>query len=156
VLGIKRMDHVCMAVWKVDEQLPLLKEMFGMKELGRWRNDEEGYAGVTLDVDGKVQWELMEPTSDDSFVARFLRERGPGLHHVTFEVEDVDKAAEALRERGIEPFRGVRDVDGWRETYMHPRDSGGVLFQFFQEIRPGGWSGVPPEEQGGTATPTGS
>ena len=148
MLGIKRVDHVCMAVWKIEDQLPLLTELFGMKEAGRWRNDEEGYAGVTLDIDGKVQWELLEPTSDDSFIARFLRERGPGLHHVTLEVEDVDRAAEALRKYGIEPFRGVHSAYGWKETYVHPRDTGGVLFQLFEELQPGGWSAVPPEGEG--------
>ncbi len=148
MLGIKRVDHVCMAVWKIEDHLPLLTELFGMKEAFRWRNDEEGYSGVTLDIDGRIQWELMEPTTEDSFVARFLRERGPGLHHVTLEVEDVERAAEALRRYGIEPFRGVRTVDGWKETYVHPRDTGGVLFQLFEEIRPGGWSGVPPEDEG--------
>lgn len=137
-----------MAVWKVEDQLPLFTELFGMKEAGRWRNEAEGRAGVTLDVDGNVQWELMEPTSDDSFVARFLRERGPGLHHVTIEVEDVGRAAEALRQRGIEPFRGVRAESGWKETYVHPRDTGGVLFQLYEETEPGGWSEPLAEDEG--------
>jgi methylmalonyl-CoA/ethylmalonyl-CoA epimerase len=42
----------------------------------------------------------VQPTSDDSFLTRFLKQRGPGLHHVTFQVEDVEKAAEILRRRG--------------------------------------------------------
>jgi methylmalonyl-CoA/ethylmalonyl-CoA epimerase len=122
-----------MAVWNVEEYLAFLTGLFGMKVVGRWRSEEEKYAGVTLDLPGSdVQWEVVEPTSDDSFLTRFLRERGPGLHHVTFQVEDVEKAAEVLRGRGIEPFGGVRTGSTWKELFIHPRDSGGLLIQLFE------------------------
>ena len=137
MLGIKRMDHVCMVVPKLDERLPMLTELFGLKVLGRWENPQAGYNGATLEVPGSnTQWELLEPSGEDSFLVRFLRDRGPGLHHVTFEVEDVDQAAQAIRDFGIEPFGGVQRSHGWAETYIHPKDSGGVLFQFFAEEGP--------------------
>ena len=126
-----------MAVRNVEEYLPLLTELLGMKVVGRWRSEEEKYAGVTLDLPGGgVQWEVVQPISDDSFLARFLRERGPGLHHVTFQVEDVEKAAEVLRRRGIEPFGGVRTASTWKELFIHPRDSGGLLIQLFEGYWP--------------------
>lgn len=140
LVGIKRIDHVAMAVWKVEESLSFLTEVLGLKVAGRFRSEEERYAGVVLDIPPHkegvrgVQWEVIEPTSEDSFLTRFLRERGPGLHHVTLEVEDVDAAARVLREKGIEPFGGVRESGGWKETFIHPRDSGGVLIQLYQEI----------------------
>ena len=72
-LGIIRLDHVAMAVRNVEEHLPLLTEFLGMKVVGRWRSEEEKYAGVTLDLPGGgAQWEVVEPISDDSFLARFL------------------------------------------------------------------------------------
>jgi len=138
-IGIKRLDHVCWAVQKLDDVLPLLTELMGMRVAGRWQNDEQGYRGVSLEVPGGTpgragaHFELLEPLGDDTFIARFLRERGPGLHHVTFEVEDVDRAGAAISEYGIEPYRGVQRSHGWAETYIHPKDSGGVLFQFFVE-----------------------
>ncbi len=142
-LGITKLDHVAVAVWKVDEQLPFLTELFGMKVVGHFETEEERYAGVTLDVPGgNTQWEVVEPTSDDSFLARFLKERGPGLHHVTFQVEDVEKAAEVLRARGIEPFGGVRVLPTWKELFIHPRDSGGILIQLYE----GDWSSQAPSE----------
>ncbi len=106
----------------------------GMKVSGRWQNEDQGYRGVSLEVPGgTAHFELLEPLGDDSFLDRFLAERGPGLHHVTFEVADIEAAAEAIREGGIEPFRGVRRSHGWAETYIHPQDSGGVLFQFYAD-----------------------
>ncbi len=133
-IGIKRLDHVCWALHRLDDALPLLTELLGMRVASRWQNDEEGYRGVSLEVPGgTAHFELLEPLGDDTFLARFLKERGPGLHHVTFEVEDIDRAAQAMKEYGIEPFRGVHRSHGWAETYIHPRDSGGVLFQYFAE-----------------------
>ncbi len=133
-IGIKRLDHVCWAVRKLDDAMPLLTGLMGMKEVGRWQNEEQGYRGVSLELPGgTAHFELLEPLSEDSFLHRFLAERGPGLHHVTFEVEDIDAAAQAVREYGIEPFRGVQRSHGWAETYLHPKDSGGVLFQFFAD-----------------------
>ena len=131
-IGIKRLDHVCWAVHKLEDALPLLTELMGMRETGRWENEEQGYRGISLELPGgTAHFELLEPLGEDSFLHRFLEERGPGLHHVTFEVSDIDSAAQAVRDYGIEPFRGVQRGHGWAETYIHPKDSGGVLFQFY-------------------------
>jgi methylmalonyl-CoA/ethylmalonyl-CoA epimerase len=121
-----------MVVAKLDDRLPMLTELFGMKVLERFDNPRAGYNGVTLEVPGSnTQWELLEPSSDDSFIARFLRDRGPGLHHVTFEVESVETATSALKQYGYEPFGG-RSYPSYKEVYVHPRDSGGVLFQLYE------------------------
>lgn len=133
MVGIKRVDHVCMAVRSIEEQLPFFTELLGMRLVDRFRNNEEGYAGVALEIPGsQLLFELLEPTTEDGFLARFLRERGPGLHHITLEVQDIERAAARLREWGIEPFGGIRRSAGWAETFIHPRDSGGVLFQLYQ------------------------
>ena len=131
-IGIKRLDHVCWAVRKLDDAMPLLTELMGMKVVGRWQSDEQGSRGVSLEVPGgNVHFELLEPLGGDSFLHRFLEERGPGLHHVTFEVESVEKATQALKEYGYEPFAG-RTYDSYKEIYIHPRDTGGVLIQLYE------------------------
>lgn len=139
-LGIKRMDHICWAVRRIDDALPLLTELMGMKVMARWQSEEQGFRGVSLAIpgspperDGATHFELLEPLGEDSYLHRFLDERGPGLHHVTFEVADVHAAVEAMKERDIEAFGGVRQSHSGFETYIHPRDSGGVLFQFYWE-----------------------
>jgi len=133
-MGVRRLDHVCWAVRKVDEVLPLLTDLMGMKVEGRFENPEVGFRGVGLLVPGgTAHFELLEPYDESSYLHRFLQERGPGLHHVTFEVDDIDRAAGAIRDYGIEPMGGVQRSHGWAETYIHPKDSGGVLFQFYVE-----------------------
>ena len=121
-----------MAVWSIDEQLPFFTELLGMSVAGRWRNEDEGYAGVVLDFPGKhLQMELLEPIGEDGFVARFLRDRGPGFHHVTVEAEDVERAGAAMRAHGIEPFGGITGPPDFRHTYMHPKATGGILWQVY-------------------------
>lgn len=132
MLGIKRMDHVCMVVPKLDDRLPMLTELFGMTIAGRFKNPKAGYNGVALDVPGGgAQWELLEPSSPDSYLVKFLEAGGSALHHVTFQVESVDAATKAMEEYGYTPFGG-RVAKTHKEVYLHPKDSGGVLIQFFE------------------------
>ncbi len=132
--GIKYMDHVCWAAWRLEDVLPLLTQLLGMKVVEEFNDEERGYSGVTLLAPGgNVRLEVLVPTAEDSFLARFLRQRGPGLHHITFHVHDIERTAEAIRAFGIEPWGGIhRRPDGVAETFIHPRDSGGVLIQFSQ------------------------
>jgi methylmalonyl-CoA/ethylmalonyl-CoA epimerase len=128
-----------MAVWKLDDAIRFFTEIFGWKEAGRFSNEQAGFSGVVLDVPGadgqrQMQWEILEPLGEDSFIAKFLRERGPGLHHVTLEVDDADDAAARLRESGINPFGGPRVSYDWKEFFIHPRASGGVLIQLYEQL----------------------
>ncbi len=149
-IGVKRVDHVSMAVWNIEESLKFFTQLFGWKEAGRFRNEQAGFAGVVLDVPGaegqrQMQWEILEPIGEDSFIAKFLRERGPGLHHVTIEVEDADAAAGELRKRHIDPFGGPRVSWDWKEMFIHPKSSGGVLFQLYEQLDAPGNLGGPPQ-----------
>lgn len=133
MLPIKRVDHVSFATHSIDASLKWFETIFGARETQRMRVESEGYTFATLQFPGgQLEWELIEPLGDNSFVAKFLRDRGPGVHHITVQVEDVQRSAEMLRANGIEPFGGVSGADGWRETFIHPRDSGGILFQLFE------------------------
>ena len=136
MIGIKRMDHVCMVVPKLDDRLPMLTQLFGMKIADRLKNPKAGYNGVVLDVPGGgAQWEMLEPDSDDSYLVKFLKEGGSALHHITFQVENVDVATTAMEEFGYKPFGG-RVAEQYKEVFLHPKDSGGVLIQFYE----GDWS----------------
>lgn len=133
MLPITRVDHVSFATHSIDASLQWFEKIFGAKEVKRMRVEQEGYTFATLAFPGgQLEWELIEPLGEDSFVAKFLRERGPGVHHITIQVENVEQSAAALRANGIEPFGGVNGSDGWRETFIHPRDSNGILFQLFE------------------------
>jgi methylmalonyl-CoA epimerase len=95
--------------------------------------EEQGVEAVLLDV-GEGHVELLRPLSEESPVGRFLARRGPGLHHVAYQVEDVQATLAALRERGLrlideQPRVGIR---GSRVAFLHPSSSGGVLTEIVQ------------------------
>lgn len=133
-LGWKRLDHISIAVPDADRTVALYRKLFGLTESRRVASESEGYRGAVLDMPGdQGQIEILEPYGDGSFLQKFLDERGSGVHHIAIEVEDVEQAAAYLREEiGIEPFRGVRSDGEWKQTFIHPRDSGGVLYQLFE------------------------
>jgi methylmalonyl-CoA/ethylmalonyl-CoA epimerase len=134
LVGLKRVDHVSLAVPDRDRQVAFQERVFGMQVEGSWTDHGDGYDGAVMTIPGsQLRFEVISPTRDDGFVARFLRDRRPGMHHICCEVESVEAAAEALREAGIEPYGGVVDSQWKKHTFIHPKDSGGVLFQLFEE-----------------------
>jgi methylmalonyl-CoA epimerase len=136
IVDLQRVDHVSMAVTDIDRQAEWQNRVLGMQELNRWRDDELGYIGSIMSIPGSLlQFEMMQPTRPDSFVQKFIDTRRQGMHHVCCEVASVERAAEALRAEGIEPFGGIIESDWKKHTFLHPKDSGGVLFQLFEEER---------------------
>jgi methylmalonyl-CoA/ethylmalonyl-CoA epimerase len=134
LVGLKRVDHVSMAVPDVEAQVAWQERVFGMEVRERWTDDRDGYHGAVMSIpNSALQFEIIAPARDDSFVAAFLAKRRAGMHHICCEVESVDAAAEALRGAGIEPHGSVIVNDWKKHTFIHPRDSGGVLFQLFEE-----------------------
>jgi len=128
-----RVDHIGIAVEDLDAAIALHERDYGMALVHREVVDEQGVEAVLLDV-GENHVELLRPLSEDTPVGRFLASRGPGLHHVAYQVGDVDSTLAQLRERGLRlidetPRTGIR---GSRVAFLHPAASGGVLTEIVQ------------------------
>ena len=138
MLGIKRIDHVSVVHSDLEGRIRFYEDLFGMEVTERFETEAGAFKGVAMKIPGSpTQWEILEPFGDDSFLHRFLAERGPGMHHATFEVEDIEKAAAALRSYGVEPF-GEGVANDWKQLFIHPRDTGGVLIQLYEQIEKSG------------------
>ena len=128
-----RIDHIGIAVEDLDAALALFEGTFGMSAVHRETVEEQGVEAVLLDV-GENHVELLRPLADDTPVGRFLAKRGPGLHHVAYQVAEIDAALAQLRERGVRlidetPRIGIR---GSRVAFLHPSASGGVLTELVE------------------------
>jgi methylmalonyl-CoA/ethylmalonyl-CoA epimerase len=128
-----RIDHVGIAVAELDPALDLLKGAFGMEASHREVVEEQGVEAALIDV-GEGHVELIAPLGDDTGVARFLEKRGPGLHHVAYQVPDIDAALDTLRGRDVklidtEPRTGIRQS---RVAFLHPSAAAGVLTEIVQ------------------------
>ena len=128
-----RIDHVGVAVEDIDAALTLYRDGFGMREQHRETVEAFGVDAVLLEVgDGHV--ELLKPLSADSAVGKFVERNGPGLHHVAYQTDDIDKTLDAVRGAGIalideQPRTGIR---GSRVAFLHPKATGGVLTELVE------------------------
>ena len=127
-----KFDHVGVAVKSVEQMLAIYGKI---GEFQVTQTDVPGQkAKVALLKAGDTSVEFLEPTSEDSTLAKFIRERGEGLHHIAFEVDDIEKTTEELKARG---FRFIYDKPangkfGSRVNFMHPRSTGGILVELTQ------------------------
>lgn len=129
-----RFDHVAVAAPRLRDLLPIYQDLLGGVFANGGDNQRVGYRALQLRYPDGSRIELMEPLpgSDffDSFFAR-VGDRG-GLHHVTFKVEDIERAIAAARARGYEPVGIYLEWDVWKEAFLHPRQANGVLVQLAQ------------------------
>ena len=123
--------HLGIAVDDLDAALLVYADLFGATLEHRERVDDQGVEAASLRV-GESRIELLEPLGPDTPVGRFLAKRGPGMHHVAFEVEDVGAELERLKAHEVvlvdeTPRRGLF---GLQVAFVHPEATGGVLAEF--------------------------
>jgi methylmalonyl-CoA/ethylmalonyl-CoA epimerase len=128
-----RIDHIGVAVEEIEPAIALYRDSLQLDVAHREIVREQGVEAVLLDV-GENHVELLAPLSEDTPVGRFLARQGPGLHHVAYQVADIDAALTACREAGLalideQPRTGIR---GSRVAFMHPRATGGVLTEIVE------------------------
>ena len=130
---INKIDHIGIAVRSIDGALPLYRDVFGLKFCGDEIVEEQGVRVAFLEI-GDVAIELLEPLSDDSPVGKFLARRGEGIHHIALLTDEIDAARSRVSGRGVRllsetPLDGAH---GKLISFMHPKDTGGVLLELTQ------------------------
>ena len=128
-----RIDHVGVAVEDLDAAIALYENTYKMELVHRETVTEQGVEAVLLDV-GENHVELLAPLGPDTPVGKFLAKKGPGIHHVAYQVTDIDATLAALKAAGTRlidetPRTGIR---GSRVAFLHPAASGGVLTEIVE------------------------
>jgi methylmalonyl-CoA/ethylmalonyl-CoA epimerase len=128
-----RIDHVGIAVADLDQAVELWEGQMGLRVSHREVVAEQGVDAVLLDV-GENHVELLAPLAPDTAVGRFIAKRGPGLHHVAYQVADIDAALASLKAAGLplideRPRTGIR---GSRVAFLDPRGTERVLVELVQ------------------------
>ena len=132
-----RIDHLGIAVHSIDEASRFYRDVLGLACRGSEEIPDQKVRVVFFQV-GEVRVELLEPTADDSPIARFLEKKGPGLHHVAYRVEDLPATLAALKSAGVQLIdEAPRDgAHGMRIAFAHPKSTAGVLTEFCQPADP--------------------
>ena len=130
---LTKIDHIGIAVKSLDDAVPFYRDNLGMAFAGIEEVAEQKVRVAMLQV-GESKIELLEPTSEDSPVARFIEKNGAGIHHIAYEVADVEAAIAKLLAGGArmideKPRSGAH---GTRIAFIHPKSSNGVLTELCQ------------------------
>jgi methylmalonyl-CoA/ethylmalonyl-CoA epimerase len=123
-----RVAHVGIAVRSIDAALAFYRDVLGLAPGAAETADGATIVGLTL---GDVQIELLEPRDPDGPVAKFLAQRGPGIHHVCYRVPNLDQALERCRAAGYQLIDQVprRGAHGRRIAFLHPQATAGILLE---------------------------
>jgi methylmalonyl-CoA/ethylmalonyl-CoA epimerase len=124
---LKKIDHIAIAVKNIDEVLKVWGDVFGVK------SEHEEAAAVNI---GGVHIEFVQPVKPDTGIAKFVETKGEGIHHIAFEVENLEKELAALEAKGValidkKPRKGMAGMI----AFIHPKATKGVLLELVQKIK---------------------
>jgi methylmalonyl-CoA/ethylmalonyl-CoA epimerase len=132
---LKKINHVAVVVGDIDESLKFWQDAMGI-ELHHVEDVPSQKSMVAFLPIGESEVELVKPTSDDSGVAKFLAERGGGMHHLCFEVDNIVEMMAELKAKGIRLINDVpNELPGRKMAFVHPKSTGGVLVELYEVIK---------------------
>jgi len=132
----KRIDHIAIIVRDIEQALVFYRDTLGITpgEIKEVPGEQVRIAFLPLGGPGGSEIELIEPTTPDSSLAKFLEKRGEGLHHVCLEVENIDAALAEMQEKGAPVLdKQPRIAAEGRAIFLHPRVTNGVLLELLEK-----------------------
>lgn len=128
---IQQIDHLGIAVRKLEDTIPYYEKSLGLKCHGIEEVESQKVRTAFFDAGG-VHLELLEPTAEDSPIAKFLESRGEGIHHIAFRTDDIEGQLKQASDSGVRlihevPFEGAAEK---LVAFLHPKSTHGVLTEF--------------------------
>jgi methylmalonyl-CoA/ethylmalonyl-CoA epimerase len=134
LMDISHIEHLGIAVKSIEEQLPYYEQVLGVTCYNIEEVADQKVKTAFFKV-GKTKIELLEPTSEDSTIAKFIEKRGEGIHHIAFAVPDVQSALNEVESKGVQLIdkapRG--GAEGLKIAFLHPKSTHGVLTELCME-----------------------
>ncbi len=131
---IKKINHIAIAVKDVEESLMFWRDAMGLK-VDHIEDVPSQKSEVVFIPVGDSEVELVRPTSPESGVAKFVEEKGGGMHHLCFEVDNIDEMLMQLKEKGIRLINEVAlELPGRKMAFIHPKSTNGVLVELYEVL----------------------
>jgi methylmalonyl-CoA epimerase len=129
-----KLHHIGIAVKNIEKKLPIWRDVLGLKLHGIQEVPDQKVKVAALEVGG-IHIELIEPTDADSPIYKFIEKRGEGLHHLCFDVKNIEEVLSAMKKNGVTlidevPRKGAMNS---KIAFVHPKDMGGVLIELCQK-----------------------
>lgn len=130
---VVKLDHVGIAVSDLSEAVKVYADMLGMKVAGSETVEEQKVKTTFLPL-GDTEIELLESTSPDGPIGKFIEARGQGIQHLAFRVDDIEKALSELKAKGVRMIDETPryGAGGAKIAFIHPKATGGVLIELCQ------------------------
>ena len=131
--AIKRVEHIAIVVEDIEEALKFWRDALGLELLQVEEVPEQESVVAFLPVgDGEI--ELVKPTTEESGIARYLHKRGPGIHHICFEVDDIQATLDNLKQKGVRLINEetMTGSGGKKMAFIHPESTHGVLVELYE------------------------
>jgi methylmalonyl-CoA/ethylmalonyl-CoA epimerase len=133
--GMEKIEHIGIAVISLSDSIPVYEKMLGTK-CYKTETVEHEKVNTAFFKTGESKIELLESTSPDGIIARFIEKSGEGIHHIAFEVKDIGVEMERMTSDGFRLInhRPAIGADNKLVCFVHPRSANGVLIELCQEI----------------------
>ncbi|MFZ3070773.1 MAG: methylmalonyl-CoA epimerase [Anaerolineaceae bacterium] len=129
---VKKINHVAIVVKDIDASLEFWEKSFGLK-VDHIEDVSSQQAKVAFLPVGDSEIELVQPTTTDSGMAAFLEKKGEGMHHLCFEVEDIEATLAKLKEDGVRLINEhATELPGRKMAFIHPKAANGVLIELYE------------------------
>jgi methylmalonyl-CoA/ethylmalonyl-CoA epimerase len=131
---IKKIEHIGIAVKNIDDSNALFRKLFGKEHYKIEAVESEG-VNTSFFILGETKIELVQSTNENSSIAKFIDKKGEGIHHIAYEVDDIEKEMTRLKSEGFELInRRPKDgADNKKICFLHPKTTNGVLVELCQE-----------------------
>lgn len=130
---VKRIDHVAVLVDDLEKTLAFWRDGLGI-QMSHLEDVVAEKSMVAFLPVGASEIELVKPTTDDSGLSRYLEKRGPGMHHICLEVDDIEGMLENLKQHGVQLINEtpVTGSGGKRYAFIHPKSANGVMVELYE------------------------
>ncbi len=132
---MRKIEHIGIAVKDLKESNQLFEKLFGNPP---YKEEEVASEGVKTSffMNGPNKIELLEATNPESPIAKFIEKKGEGIHHIAFDVENIEKEVERLKKEGFQILNEIpkKGADNKKVVFLHPKGTNGVLIELCQEI----------------------
>jgi len=133
-MAVKRIDHIAVVVEDIDTSLAFWRDALGMEmtHLEEVKGQESLIAFLPT---GGSEVELVKPTTETSGVAKYLAKRGPGMHHICLEVDNLEEMLADMKSKGVKLINETPTIGagGKKIAFIHPSSANGVLVELYQE-----------------------
>jgi len=127
-MNISHIEHIGIAVKSLDESIPFYEDILGLKCL-KIEEVEDQKVRTAFFMVGQTKIELLESTSPEGPIGKFIEKKGPGIHHLAYAVENTDESLRELESKGVQLIdkKGRKGAEGLNIGFLHPKSTLGVL-----------------------------